>query len=298
MAIKYGKANWFNIVFISLNTLIALIAGPLYVQHYGFPHSLGFLMTFYIFATGLSITVGYHRLYAHATFKANALVRFLLLFFGAAAFEQSALAWSSQHRSHHQYVDTDADPYNIKKGFFWAHMGWLIHGRHEFFYDNVDDMIQSKMVMHQARHYVLWSLTAGILVPVLIGALMGQALGAFIFAVCVRVTFVYHSTWCINSVCHMFGKATYDIDASARDHWLVALITLGEGYHNFHHRFPSDYRNGVRWYHFDPSKWLIYTLEKIGFAWNVKRIDKTRILEARQAAERKWAERYTAMASR
>ncbi len=289
MAQKYGKANWFNIIFISLNTVIALIGGPLYVMHYGFPHSLGWLMTFFIFATGLSITVGYHRLFAHATFKAHPMIQFLLLFFGAAAFEQSALAWSSQHRNHHQFVDTDADPYNIKKGFFWAHMGWLIYGKHEFFYENVDDLIRSKLVMHQARHYVLWSLIAGIAVPVLIGALMGHALGAFIFAVCARVTFVYHSTWCINSVCHMFGKATYDPDISARDHWFVAIITLGEGYHNFHHRFPSDYRNGVRWYHFDPSKWLIFTMEKLGLVFNVKRIDNARIDAARAAAANKLA---------
>lgn len=281
---KFGKANWFNIFFIGTNTLIALIGGPWYLHHYGFSTYEGVLMTFFIFATGLSITVGYHRLFAHATFKAHSLVRFLLLFFGAAAFEQSALAWASQHRSHHQFVDTDADPYNIKKGFFWAHMGWLIYGKHDFYYDNVDDMIRSKLVMHQARHYVLWGVTAGILTPVLIGALGGHALGAFIFAVCVRVTFVYHSTWCINSVCHMFGKATYDPNVSARDHWFVALITLGEGYHNFHHRFPSDYRNGVRWYHFDPSKWLIFSLERLGLAWNVKRIEKSRILEARQMA--------------
>ncbi len=287
MKSKFGKANWFNIIFIGANTLIALIGGPLYVSHYGLSTSEIFLFLFFVFATGLSITVGYHRLFAHVTFKANALVRFLLLFFGAAAFEQSALAWASQHRSHHQYVDTDADPYNIKKGFFWAHMGWLIYGKHDFYYDNVDDMIRSKLVMHQARHYVLWGVGAGILTPVLIGALMGHALGAFIFAVCVRVTFVYHSTWCINSVCHMFGNATYDPDVSARDHWFVALFTLGEGYHNFHHRFPSDYRNGVRWYHFDPSKWIIFILEKIGFAWNVKRIETSRILEARLAAQNK-----------
>jgi len=284
MGSKYGKANWFNMIFIGANTLIALIGGPWYVSLYGLSTPVVVLMVFYIYATGLSITVGYHRLFAHVTYKANALVQFLLLFFGAAAFEQSALAWSSQHRSHHQFVDNVGDPHNIKKGFFWAHMGWLIFGRHDFFYDNVPDLVRNKMVMHQARHYALWGLTAGIVVPVLIGALMGHALGAFIFAVCVRITFVYHSTWCINSVCHMFGKPTYDPAASAKDHWLVAIVTLGEGYHSFHHRFPTDYRNGVRWYHFDPSKWIIFTLEKIGFAWDVKRTLKSRVIEARQRA--------------
>lgn len=283
---KYGKANWFNIVFISANTLIAVIGCPLYIYHYGFPMPVALLTLFFVYATGLSITVGYHRLFAHVTYKANAIVRFILLFMGAAAFQQSALAWSSQHRTHHQHVDSDADPHNIKKGFFWAHMGWLIFGKHEFYYDNVDDLIRDKMLMHQARYYVWWGLASGVVFPVLLGALMGHALGAFLFAVCFRITFVYHSTWCINSVCHMFGTATYDHDSSARDHWLVAIVTLGEGYHNFHHRFPSDYRNGVKWHHFDPSKWIIFILEKIGFVWDVKRISQDRILDAKNSVNR------------
>ncbi|HTL47102.1 MAG TPA: acyl-CoA desaturase [Verrucomicrobiae bacterium] len=288
---KYGKANWFNILFIGANTLVALIGGPWYYFRYGLSASEITLMVFFIYATGFGITAGYHRLYTHQTYKAHPVVHFFMLFFGAAAFQQSALAWTSQHRNHHQYVDTDADPYNIKKGFFWAHMGWLIFGKFDFFYDNVDDLIRSKLIMHQARHYVLWGVVAGIVTPVAIGALTGHALGAFIFSVCFRITFVYHSTWCINSVCHMFGKTTYDADSSSRDNWMVAVVALGEGYHNFHHRFPSDYRNGVRWYQPDFSKWLIFTLEKLGLVWNVKRIEASRIEEARRIAAKKIQEK-------
>jgi stearoyl-CoA desaturase (Delta-9 desaturase) len=277
---KLGKANWFNILFIGANTVIGLIGAPLYIHRYGITAGEIALFLFFTFATGIAITAGYHRLFAHVTYKAHNLIRFIMLFFGAAAFQQSALAWSSQHRDHHAYVDTDRDPYNIKKGFFWAHMGWLIFGKFDFYYDNVDDLIRSKLVMHQARHYVLWGVVAGIITPVVIGAIMGHALGAFLISVCFRVTLVYHGTWCINSVCHMFGNASFDKESTARDHWLVALITFGEGYHNFHHRFPSDYRNGVRFYHFDPSKWFIFLLEKTGLAWDLKRVSRDRIRAA------------------
>jgi stearoyl-CoA desaturase (delta-9 desaturase) len=236
-------------------------------------------------ATGLGITVGYHRLFAHATYKANSLVQFLLLFFGAAAFEQSTLKWASQHRDHHRYVDTDRDPYNIKKGFFYAHIGWLMFWDHVIDYDNAKDLQKNPLVAHQHRHYYAWAVGAGIVTPLLIGLLTGHLLGALIFAVCFRLTFVYHATFCINSVCHMFGKATYDIYSSAKDHWFVALLTFGEGYHNFHHRFPSDYRNAIRWYQWDPSKWLIALMSKMGLTWDLKKVSAFRILEARLAGE-------------
>ncbi len=110
-------------------------------------------------------------------------------------------------------------------------------------------------------------------------------IGALLLSVCTRLTLVYHCTWCINSVCHMFGKATYDIYSSAKDHWLAAMITNGEGYHNYHHHFPADYRNGVRWYQWDPTKWIIAILAGLGLAWDLKKVSAFRILAARLAAE-------------
>ena len=139
--------------------------------------------------------------------------------------------------------------------------------------------------MSQYNYYYLWAIGSGILIPTCIGLMYGNWLSAFIFAVCARITFVYQTTFCINSVCHTFGKATYDIYSTAKDHWLVAFITNGEGYHNFHHHFPSDYRNGVRWYQWDPSKWFIAVLARAGFAWELKRVSSFRILAARLAAE-------------
>ncbi len=283
------KLIWVNIIFFAVTTLVGLIGTPLYILENGISGFLLLLTLFYIMATGMGITVGYHRLFAHVSYKAHPVIRFLLLFFGAAAFEQSALKWASQHRDHHRYVDTDRDPYDIKKGFFYAHIGWLIFWKHRFNFENVPDLTRDRMVMHQHRYFVGWAVVSGILVPMLIGAFFGQLWGALIIAVCLRLTFVYHSTFLINSVCHMFGNATYDPDASAKDHWLVALLTFGEGYHNFHHRFPGDYRNGVRWYHWDPSKWLIAFLSRMGLAGGLRRVSSFRIAEARLAGEQKRA---------
>lgn len=279
--------RWRNMIFFMITTFFGVVGAPYYIWRYGVQPSELALMFFFMAMTGLSVTVGYHRLFAHVSYKAHPIVQFIVLFFGAAAYEQSALKWASQHRRHHKYVDTDQDPYNIKKGFFYAHMGWLIFWKQVTDFSNVKDLEKNRMVTNQNRYYFVWAIVAGMVVPLAIGALTGRMLGAFIFAVCLRLTLVYHSTFFINSVCHTFGKSTYDLESSARDHWFVALLTFGEGYHSYHHKFPSDYRNGVRWYHWDPSKWIIFLLSKAGLTTDLTRTSKPRMLAAKLDAETK-----------
>ncbi len=278
-----SKNRWGSIVFISAATLVTVLGAPWYIHTHGISRAEAALFIFYTAATSLAITVGYHRYLAHTTFKAGPIVRFLVLFFGAAAFEQSGLKWASQHRKHHQFVDTDRDPYNIKRGFFYAHIGWILFWKQPVSYENVKDLQKSRLVTHQHANYLGWSLGSGVFVPVLIGGLTGSWLGAFILSVATRLTLVQHSAFFINSFAHTFGSRPYDTSSSAKDHWLGAVLTNGEGYHNFHHRFPSDYRNGVRWYHWDPSKWLIYGMEKTGIARDLKRTSADQISEARLA---------------
>ena len=279
------RVQWEILSFFIISTLLGLIGMPLYILHHGIAKAEWFLFAFYAIATGLGITVGYHRLFAHVTYKSHPLIQFLLLFFGAAAFEQSGLKWASQHRNHHLYTDTDRDPYGINKGFWYAHIGWMIFWKYPNHYDNVNDLKKNKLIMHQHKYYGLWALVSGIVVPTLIGAAWGHALGVFLIAVCFRTVFVQHGTFCINSFCHWVGKRTYDPKSSARDHWTIALFTFGEGYHSFHHRFPSDYRNGIRWYHWDPSKWLITLLSFLRLVWDLKKVPQFRILHARMNAE-------------
>jgi stearoyl-CoA desaturase (delta-9 desaturase) len=289
---KSITVRWRNFLFFTITFSVCIIGVPIYIYNYGF-HFIDFaLFLFWVLATGLAITVGYHRLLAHRAFKAHPIVTFLTLFFGAAAFEESALQWTSQHRDHHKYVDTPRDPYNIKQGFFYAHIGWIIFHNHPIDYTNVRDLQQNKMILHQHQHYIWWAVGAGILLPLITGILWSNWLSALLIAVFGRITFVHHGTFFINSVCHYFGKAAYDPNCTAKDHWLVAFLTNGEGYHSFHHRFPSDYRNGHKWYHWDPSKWLIALMSKIGLTRDLKQVSKFQILAARIAAERAAVESY------
>lgn len=290
--------NWTTISFFAFTHLVTLIGVPIYIISHGTSAVEWWLFAFFFVATGLSITVGYHRFFAHKTYKASPLVSFFNLFFGAAAFQMSALDWASSHRDHHRYVDTEKDPYNIKEGFWHAHIGWMLYAKYIKDHSNAKDLQRSKLVMHQHQYYPLWAVGAGMIFPTLIGWAFGHALGAFLIAVCARLVAVYQGTFCINSFCHMFGKATYDTDATARDHWALAFLTWGEGYHNFHHHFPNDYRNGVKWYHWDPSKWVIAGLSLLGLAQDLGRTSQFRILSAKIAAENNQAKLYYAVSDK
>ena len=145
--IMVRKNNWHIIAFFAVTTAGALVGAPLYVHYFGISLSEILLFLFFVLATGMSITVGYHRLYAHGAFKASRIVQFLILFFGSAAFEQSALTWASGHRDHHRYVDTDRDPYNIKKGFWYAHIGWMTLWKQWPDYNNAKDLLKNRLVM-------------------------------------------------------------------------------------------------------------------------------------------------------
>ncbi|HTL69808.1 MAG TPA: fatty acid desaturase [Candidatus Eisenbacteria bacterium] len=263
--------NWPTILFFAATTAGALIGAPYFALTAGFKLADVLLGVFFFYATTMSITTGYHRLFSHRSYKASAPLRFLVLFFGAAAFEQSALTWASTHRDHHRHADTDLDPYGVKKGFFYAHIGWMLFWKHVPNFSNAKDLQKDPLLSHQHRHYLVWAIFSGILLPMAIGFWMGRPVAAFFLSVCLRLTLVHHATFCINSLSHTFGHTPYDSRSTARDNWLVALITNGEGYHNFHHRFPSDYRNGIRWYHWDPSKWAIAALWRLGLAWDLRR---------------------------
>ncbi len=279
----HRRVRWGSVAFMVGIHLATIIGLPIYVRHFGWNPFTMVLFLFYVLVTSFSITVGYHRLFAHTTFKANRLLEFLILFFGAAAFEQSALKWSSQHRKHHQFTDTEKDPYNIKKGFFYAHMGWIMFWKHSVDYSNVKDLQKSSLVLNQHRHYQWWSMISGVVTPLVVGGLAGDFFGALLWCVAARVTLVFHSAFFINSFAHTFGTKPYDPTSSAKDNWFGAVLTNGEGYHNFHHKFPNDYRNGVRWYHWDPSKWAIWTLSRLGLARDLKRTPENLILETKLA---------------
>lgn len=274
------RINWTNTLFLTLCPLVAILGTVWLFMYSSISWKTWALFTAFLFLTGLAITAGYHRLFSHKTYRSNAVMRFLYLFFGAATFEGSVLNWCTDHRRHHRYEDTEKDPYNINRGFWFAHMGWLIRlddAKRD--YSNVHDLKADPLCALQHRFYAIIAVLTGFALPTLIAWSWGEALGGFIVAGALRISLNQHFTFLINSLCHTLGKQPYTREKTARDHWVTAIFTYGEGYHNFHHKFPLDYRNGIKYYHYDPAKWLIWALEKCGWATEVKRIPARRIAQ-------------------
>jgi len=292
--------HWLNTTFLFGTLLTTLIGVPAYLWHFGFDWFQFALFVAFFIATGLSITLGYHRLFSHLTFQAAMPVRLFTLLFGAAAFEDSALSWCADHRRHHKHVDHDEDPYDIRKGFWHAHIGWLLFRQvPDTPLTWVRDLQKDKLVVWQHKYYVPLGIGIGFVLPTLIGLLYGGwvgALGGFLIAGVARIVFVHHMTFCINSLCHWTGKRPYSTKCSARDSFVMALFTFGEGYHNFHHEFQHDYRNGVKPWQWDPTKWTIRALEFVGLAKNLRSVPKVKILQAEIAEQRRQVLEKCAMA--
>ena len=298
--IPFERVNWGNSIFLFFISALAVIGAPWYLIVNGGNWVLWCMFAFYSIATGLSITLGYHRLFSHLSFKAKWPVRLGTLVFGACAFENSALNWCSDHRRHHKHTDHDDDPYDISKGFFWAHMGWILFKLNPVPpMDNVADLRKDKLVMWQYRWDKLIAIGVGLIFPAVVGYFFAGgwvgALGGLLVVGALRVFFVQQCTFFINSLCHTIGEQPYSARCSAKDSWIMALLTFGEGYHNYHHEFQHDYRNGVKPWNFDPTKWSIWLLSKLGLVSNLRRVPAGKILlsemtEARRRADERLAE--------
>ena len=233
--------------------------------------------------TGISITAGYHRLWAHKTYKATPVVSLLFALFGAATYQNSILIWASQHRRHHLHVDdNESDPYSARKGFWFSHVGWLLRDyptNHDDF-SNAKDLQADPIVAWQHKYYFTIAFLMNVLPPLLLGAVTGEYLAFLLTVGIIRMVYTHHTTFFINSLAHIWGSRPYTTSNTSRDNGLLAFLTYGEGYHNFHHSFQGDYRNGVRWYQFDPTKWLIKTSSWLGLTSNLRKTPGFCIKEA------------------
>ena len=283
-----NKINWTNTLFLIFTPLIGIAGTVLLLVFSSIAWQTWVLGLVMLFACGLSITAGYHRLFSHRSYKTIWPVKLFYVLFGSAAFEGSIFEWSTDHRVHHRYTDTKKDPYSVIDGFWHAHIGWLIRldtSKRDF--SNIDDLTQSKLLRFQHKYFVLIGIVIGFGLPTAIASFWGQPLAGLIVAGFLRITIGHHGTFCINSLCHILGKRPYSKKQSARDSWVSAIFTFGEGYHNYHHQFPLDYRNGVRFWQYDPTKWLIKGLSYIGASSDLRQISKGRILQARIEARGK-----------
>jgi stearoyl-CoA desaturase (Delta-9 desaturase) len=290
MKSKENQIIWKSVLVLIGLPVLTLIVVPWYGVTCGYTTADWFWFGFFMVACGISVTAGYHRLWSHKAYQTNIVYRLFFLIFGTATLENSVIKWSSDHRKHHRFLDDPKkDPYAATRGFFFSHMGWMFKETTENLDDDsdVNDLKKDKLLAFQHRHYTPLAVAACFLLPFLIGATYGDAVGCFLLAGLLRMVIIHHFTFFINSLAHFSGKRTYDAGSTPRDNPLVSLVTFGEGYHSFHHKFAGDYRNGVNWYDFDPSKWLISLSEKCGIAKNLKRTPKAMIVRAKLTAQYK-----------
>lgn len=288
------KINWVNTTLILLIPCVSFLFVPFVPLTL---KTFAFSFLYYVF-TALGITAGYHRLFAHRAYDATLILRFILMFAGTGAAEGSIKWWSNGHRTHHRFTDTDKDPYNAKRGFWYSHMGWMVFNQNPRLKGRTDisDLLTDKLIVWQHKHYLPLLIFAAYVFPSLVCGLgWGDYKGGLLYAGIVRLFIVHQATFCVNSLAHWIGEQPFDDRHTPRDHVLTALVTMGEGYHNFHHEFPSDYRNALKWYQFDPTKLFIWLCQQVGLAYNLQRFSQNAIeqglVQQRQKKLDKWRNR-------
>ncbi|KAJ3282613.1 hypothetical protein HDU79_009792 [Rhizoclosmatium sp. JEL0117] len=276
--------DWTSFTILTVTPLLALF-GMMYVP---LQAKTFWFSVFYYFFTGMGITAGYHRYWSHRSYDATRVWEFLLLAAGTGAMEGSVKWWSHGHRIHHRFTDTDKDPYNAKRGFLWSHIGWMVIKEEKKVKVDVSDLNKDPWIRFQHKHYLELAVSMAFIFPTLVaGLLWGDWLGGFFYAGVTRLVCLHHSTFCINSLAHYYGEHTYDDRRTPRDNVITALITFGEGYHNFHHEFPADYRNAIEAVQYDPTKWLIWTASLFGLTYNLKMFPANEILKGKVTMQEK-----------
>jgi stearoyl-CoA desaturase (delta-9 desaturase) len=281
---EYAPINWSVTAVLGLTFIAAVTIVPWYGIVHGFSGWAWAFFAFFVVFNGIGIGSGYHRLWSHRTFKAHPALQWFLAIMGGMALQNSIIVWSARHRVHHRDVDdNDKDPYSIGRGFWFAHIGWMLkdYPSGEVDYSVVPDLEKDPVCAWQHRWY--WTLvwTTNLALPLLLGWLTGDMLGMFLLVGVGRLVLSHHVTFFINSLAHMWGRQPYTDENSARDQHFLALITYGEGYHNYHHMFQSDYRCGIRWWHLDINKWFISTCAMLGLVRGRKRAPMFKVLRAK-----------------
>jgi stearoyl-CoA desaturase (delta-9 desaturase) len=242
--------------------------------------NVGILVGMYL-ATMTGVTVGYHRLFTHRSFQTVKPVQFVLGVLGSMTFQGPLADWVGRHRRHHQHSDNPDDPHSphphrgfvgLLRGFWHAHIGWAFAPMPTELDKYAGDVRRSKMLRTVSALFPLWALL-GVLIPSAIGLwCLGWrgAISGFLWGGLVRILLGHHATWCVNSVCHLWGRKPYASGDESRNNAVVGVLALGEGWHNNHHAFPSSARHGLRWWQLDISYWVIRALEVCGLAWRVR----------------------------
>jgi len=272
--VRFSEFNWGPGLFLIVYQILTITAVPLlFVFSPPGWWIIGTAIATFVICQ-LSITGGYHRYYAHKAFKASKPLQWILLFFGTLSIQQGVIRWSHDHRLHHRYVDTKKDPYSVKEGFWHAHFLWMMRKSPPVNYEVVKDLMKDPILRFQNKHFVLLAILVNVAYTLFFAWLFTDVWGAIVLIFLTRLFISHHSAWFINSLAHYYGTQPYSKEHTAVNNWIISFLTMGEGYHNYHHTFASDYRNGVRWYQWDPTKMLIWISNKIGLSYDLVRINK------------------------
>lgn len=277
---------WKNIfLFILLHSFIPVAIKIIYTQ---LPVKTFIYMVALIYAAGIGVTGGTHRLWSHRAYKAHPAVQVLLVILQTVAGQNSVYTWSRDHRLHHKFSETDADPHNINRGFFFAHMGWLCCRKHPEVREkgkqiDMSDLEANPIVMFQHRNFwwmaTLWSLIVPTAIPVIFWN--ESVWTSFVLATVVRYLFTLHGTWLVNSAAHYHGTTPYDKSMEARESPYVIMLGMGEGFHNYHHTFPYDYATSEFGEYMNITTTFIDLCAFLGLAYDRKTVDPETILKRR-----------------
>ncbi len=235
---------------------------------------------------GFGVTIGFHRMLTHRAFEAKPWLRATFAILGSMSVQGAVIHWVADHRRHHAFTDEEGDPHSphthagegwrgVLTGLWHSHMGWLFDGERTSATRFAPDLKKDPVIRFVDKLFPVWALL-GLVLPFVAGfALSGGSLfagfTAFVWGGLVRVFLLHHATWSVNSICHMYGDRPFASTDESRDNWLVALVSLGEGWHHSHHAFPTSARHGLNRFQLDPSYAVIRILERLGLIWNVKR---------------------------
>ncbi len=280
------SVDWTNTLFLGGYHLLLFVLLPVYLLNNSPSSSLLWWTLGLGAACLLAITMGYHRLYAHKTFTTHPVIESILVFFGTLAVEGSIFSWSHDHRIHHRHVDTELDPYSAPDGFWHSHLLWMLKKRPEIDDRVIHDLVKRPALKLHHAYYGYFMVLTNIIAIAFLWWVTGDLFGAFVIGTLLRMFVVHHCTWFINSLAHMWGSQPYSTEHTAVNNFILSFLTFGEGYHNYHHTFAGDYRNGVRWYQFDPPKYFIWALSKVGLTKNLKTVNNITIKRNLVAADR------------
>ncbi len=254
--------------------VLAVVIGPLLATGYAVsllwqravhPGDLALFLSLYAI-TAMGVTIGFHRMLTHRSFRPHPVIKFLLLVLGSMSLEGPALQWAATHTKHHAQADREGDPHSPVEGFFHAHIGWMFKEREADPTIYARHLLTDPMVLFVSRTFFVW-VGLSLLLPFLLGGWSGLLWGGL-----VRIFLTHHVTWSVNSVCHTFGKRAFETKDRSRNEWLVGLLAFGEGWHNNHHAFPRSAFHGLHWWQVDLSSYVIWMLERLDLVKEVYRV--------------------------